>query len=61
MAINAERPGIDFGDPQRVVLSHGHGDHAGGFNGLLRLRCRHQTPVRDRLVPGYATAAPQQP
>ncbi len=45
MAINAERLGIDFGDLQGVVLSHGHFDHAGGFAGLNRLRGGHGLPL----------------
>lgn len=45
MAVNAERLGIDFGDLQGVVLSHGHFDHAGGFAGLARLRRRHGLPL----------------
>lgn len=31
---NAEQLGIDLGDVQGVVLSHGHFDHAGGLAGL---------------------------
>ena len=40
MAVNAERLGVDVGDIRAVVLSHGHFDHAGGFDGLTRLRGR---------------------
>jgi 7,8-dihydropterin-6-yl-methyl-4-(beta-D-ribofuranosyl)aminobenzene 5'-phosphate synthase len=40
MAANMERLGIDAGDIEAVVLSHGHFDHAGGFPGLARLRRR---------------------
>ena len=45
MACNAERLGVDFGDLQGVVLSHGHFDHAGGFTGLARLRRGHGLPL----------------
>ena len=45
MATNAERLGVDFSDLQGVVLSHGHADHAGGFDGLLRLRGRRGLPL----------------
>ena len=34
LAVNAERLGVDTGALQGVVLSHGHFDHAGGFDGL---------------------------
>ena len=45
MATNAERLGIDFSGLRGVVLSHGHYDHAGGFDGLLRLRRRRGLPL----------------
>jgi 7,8-dihydropterin-6-yl-methyl-4-(beta-D-ribofuranosyl)aminobenzene 5'-phosphate synthase len=45
MATNAERLGLDLGDLQGVVLSHGHFDHAGGFAGLARLRGRQGLPL----------------
>jgi len=45
MAVNAERLGLDLGDLQGVVLSHGHFDHAGGFSGLARLRHGHGLPL----------------
>ncbi len=45
MAVNAERLGVDAGDLQAVVLSHGHFDHAGGFGGLARLRGRSGLPL----------------
>lgn len=45
MAINAERLGVDLGDLQGVVLSHGHFDHAGGFAGLSRLRRGQGLPL----------------
>jgi 7,8-dihydropterin-6-yl-methyl-4-(beta-D-ribofuranosyl)aminobenzene 5'-phosphate synthase len=45
LAVNAERLGIDVGALQGVVLSHGHFDHAGGFDGLARLRGRSGLPL----------------
>jgi 7,8-dihydropterin-6-yl-methyl-4-(beta-D-ribofuranosyl)aminobenzene 5'-phosphate synthase len=45
LAVNAERLGIDAGVLQGVVLSHGHFDHAGGFDGLARLRGRSGLPM----------------
>jgi 7,8-dihydropterin-6-yl-methyl-4-(beta-D-ribofuranosyl)aminobenzene 5'-phosphate synthase len=45
LAVNAERLGIDLGAVQGVVLSHGHFDHAGGFDGLARLRGRSGLPL----------------
>ena len=45
MATNVERLGLDLGDLQGVVLSHGHFDHAGGFAGLSRLRGRQGLPL----------------
>jgi len=45
LAVNAERLGIDVGVLQGVVLSHGHFDHAGGFDGLSRLRGRSGLPL----------------
>lgn len=45
LAVNAERLGIDVGGLQAVVLSHGHFDHAGGFDGLARLRGRSGLPL----------------
>jgi 7,8-dihydropterin-6-yl-methyl-4-(beta-D-ribofuranosyl)aminobenzene 5'-phosphate synthase len=45
LAVNAERLGVDIGDLQAVVLSHGHFDHAGGFDGLARLRGRPGLPL----------------
>jgi 7,8-dihydropterin-6-yl-methyl-4-(beta-D-ribofuranosyl)aminobenzene 5'-phosphate synthase len=45
LAVNAERLGIDVGALQGVVLSHGHFDHAGGFEGLARLRGRSGLPL----------------
>lgn len=37
MLTNAGRLGIDLGDVQGVVLSHGHFDHAGGLAGMVGL------------------------
>jgi 7,8-dihydropterin-6-yl-methyl-4-(beta-D-ribofuranosyl)aminobenzene 5'-phosphate synthase len=45
LAVNAGRLGIDVGALQGVVLSHGHYDHAGGFDGLARLRGRSGLPL----------------
>jgi 7,8-dihydropterin-6-yl-methyl-4-(beta-D-ribofuranosyl)aminobenzene 5'-phosphate synthase len=45
LAVNAERLGVDVGGLQGVVLSHGHFDHAGGFDGLARLRGRSGLPL----------------
>ena len=45
LAVNAERLGTDVGSLQGVVLSHGHFDHAGGFDGLARLRGRSGLPL----------------
>ncbi|TQS46914.1 MBL fold metallo-hydrolase [Cryptosporangium phraense] len=36
MTTNAGRLGLDLGDVQGVVLSHGHFDHTGGLAGLRR-------------------------
>jgi len=45
LAVNAGRLGVDVGGLQGVVLSHGHFDHAGGFDGLARLRGRSGLPL----------------
>ena len=45
LAVNAGRLGVDVGGLQGVVLSHGHFDHAGGFDGLARLRGRAGLPL----------------
>src|ERR1700734_677997 len=45
LAVNAERLGIDVSGLQGVVLSHGHVDHTGGFDGLARLRGRSGLPL----------------
>jgi 7,8-dihydropterin-6-yl-methyl-4-(beta-D-ribofuranosyl)aminobenzene 5'-phosphate synthase len=45
LSVNAERLGVDVGDLQGVVLSHGHFDHAGGFDGLSALRGRAGLPL----------------
>ena len=60
LAVNAERLGVDVGALQGVVLSHGHFDHAGGFDGLARLRGRSGLPLTvhpgglDPQAPGAA-------
>ncbi|MBL7489989.1 MBL fold metallo-hydrolase [Frankia sp. AgB1.9] len=59
MVSNAERLGIDLGDIQGVVLSHGHFDHAGGLAGLAGRRGVRGLPMtvhplvwtRRRLAP----------
>lgn len=45
LADNMERLGLDAGDIEAVVLSHGHFDHAGGIPGLARLRRRTGLPM----------------
>jgi 7,8-dihydropterin-6-yl-methyl-4-(beta-D-ribofuranosyl)aminobenzene 5'-phosphate synthase len=45
MADNIERLGLDASAIETVVLSHGHFDHAGGFEGLARLRGRTGVPL----------------
>jgi 7,8-dihydropterin-6-yl-methyl-4-(beta-D-ribofuranosyl)aminobenzene 5'-phosphate synthase len=45
MADNMERLGIDATEIEAVVLSHGHFDHAGGLEGLTKLRRRHGLPI----------------
>ncbi|HUV20007.1 MAG TPA: MBL fold metallo-hydrolase [Ilumatobacteraceae bacterium] len=45
MADNMERLGIDATDIEAVVLSHGHFDHAGGLEGLAKLRRRSGLPI----------------
>jgi len=45
MADNMERLGVDSADIEVVVLSHGHFDHAGGLEGLARLRRRAGLPI----------------
>ena len=45
LADNMERLGMDAGDIEAVILSHGHFDHAGGFAGLARLRRREGLPI----------------
>ncbi|ONH28816.1 MBL fold metallo-hydrolase [Pseudofrankia asymbiotica] len=59
MVSNAERLGIDLGEVQGVVLSHGHFDHAGGLAGLAGRRGVRGLPMtvhplvwtRRRLAP----------
>ncbi|MEU9867487.1 MBL fold metallo-hydrolase [Actinomadura sp. NPDC048021] len=45
MVTNADRLGIDLGDIQGVVLSHGHFDHAGGLAGMVGLRGVRSMPM----------------
>jgi 7,8-dihydropterin-6-yl-methyl-4-(beta-D-ribofuranosyl)aminobenzene 5'-phosphate synthase len=45
MAGNMERLDVDVAGIEAVVLSHGHFDHAGGFEGLARLRGRSGLPL----------------
>jgi 7,8-dihydropterin-6-yl-methyl-4-(beta-D-ribofuranosyl)aminobenzene 5'-phosphate synthase len=45
MADNMERLALDATAIETVVLSHGHFDHAGGFEGLARLRGRTDVPL----------------
>jgi len=45
MAANMERLGVDVTAIEGVVLSHGHFDHAGGFEGFARLRKRSGLPI----------------
>ncbi|MEV7321964.1 MBL fold metallo-hydrolase [Streptomyces sp. NPDC093970] len=59
LAVNAECLDVEVGGLLGVVLSHGHFDHAGGFDGLSRLRGRSGLPLtvhpavwtRRRLAP----------
>jgi 7,8-dihydropterin-6-yl-methyl-4-(beta-D-ribofuranosyl)aminobenzene 5'-phosphate synthase len=45
MADNMERLALDASAIETVVLSHGHFDHAGGFEGLARLRAGIGVPL----------------
>ncbi len=45
MADNMERLGLEAADIEVAVLSHGHLDHAGGLEGLARLRGRSGPPI----------------
>jgi 7,8-dihydropterin-6-yl-methyl-4-(beta-D-ribofuranosyl)aminobenzene 5'-phosphate synthase len=45
MAENMRRLGIDAGEIEVIVLSHGHWDHVTGMEGLVRTLGRTQLPV----------------
>lgn len=45
MTCNANRLGVDLGQIQGLVLSHGHFDHVGGLGGLAALRGRSELPM----------------
>ena len=45
MAENMRRLGIDAGDVEVIVLSHGHWDHVTGMEGLVRRLRRTRLPV----------------
>ncbi|MHC1560496.1 MBL fold metallo-hydrolase [Actinomycetospora sp. C-140] len=53
MAGNGRRLDVDPSTFAAVVLSHGHGDHTGGFPGLVRWLGRHALPLV--LHPGAFT------
>ena len=53
MASNGRRLDVDPSAFAAVVLSHGHGDHTGGFPGLVRWLGRHDLPLV--LHPGAFT------
>jgi 7,8-dihydropterin-6-yl-methyl-4-(beta-D-ribofuranosyl)aminobenzene 5'-phosphate synthase len=40
-AANAKAVGVDMGKVEVMVLSHGHNDHFGGFNKLVKMIGRH--------------------
>lgn len=63
MADNMERLGIDAADIEVAVLSHGHFDHAGGLEGLARLRRRAGLPivVHPRVWTQRRLAIPEMP
>jgi 7,8-dihydropterin-6-yl-methyl-4-(beta-D-ribofuranosyl)aminobenzene 5'-phosphate synthase len=45
MAENMRRLGIDAGEIEVIVLSHGHWDHVTGMEGLVRTLGRTHLPV----------------
>jgi 7,8-dihydropterin-6-yl-methyl-4-(beta-D-ribofuranosyl)aminobenzene 5'-phosphate synthase len=45
MVTNADRIGVDLGQVNGVVLSHGHFDHAGGLAGLAGRLGRRRLPI----------------
>ncbi|MFV0260303.1 MAG: MBL fold metallo-hydrolase [Acidimicrobiales bacterium] len=45
MSHNMERLGVDVGDIEVTVLSHGHFDHAGGLEGLTAMRRGSGLPI----------------
>lgn len=50
---NADRLGMDFGQIEDVVLSHGHWDHAGGLPAAVRMSFEaRQAPVPVHVNPG---------
>jgi 7,8-dihydropterin-6-yl-methyl-4-(beta-D-ribofuranosyl)aminobenzene 5'-phosphate synthase len=64
MLVNADRLGLNLGDIQAVVLSHGHFDHAGGLSGLAGRQGVRSLPMvvhpgvwtrRRVVVPGSAS------
>lgn len=41
---NGERAGVDFSKIDKLIFSHGHYDHTGGFNSLLDAICTDSQP-----------------
>ena len=42
---NLDALGVELGDVQTIVLSHGHADHANGLEGVVRRLGRHGLPL----------------